>query len=97
MLTRLPAQHRLAPADAIALLDANFMVRRRVASIDGPGYRQLLLAAADAGIAGGQTYDALIAECLAKAGVGVFLTFNPKHFQQLTARKIEIVVPGMQG
>ena len=96
VLTRLPAQHRLAPADAIAMLDSNFMARRSLVSLDGAAYRQLLLAAADAGIAGGQTYDAVIAECVVKTGAAVFLTFNPRHFPQLARRKIEVVVPGAQ-
>ena len=96
VLTRLPAPHRLAPADAIALIDSNFMKRQGIVSLDGASHRALLSAAADAGIAGGQIYDAVIAECVVKARAAVFLTFNPRHFSQLAARKIEVVVPGTQ-
>ena len=94
VLTRLPAPHRLAAEDALALLDSNFMARRRIVSLDGPSYRALLTAAADAGVAGGQAYDAVIAECVIKSGASVFLTFNPRHFPQLGARQVEVVVPG---
>ena len=96
VLTRLPAPHRLAPTDALALLDSNFMARRRIVSLDGASYRELLIAAADAGIAGGQTYDAVIAQCVVKAKASVFLTFNPRHFPQLGAHQIKVVVPGAQ-
>ena len=96
VLTRLPAPHRLACADALALLDANFMARRRIVSLDGTSYRQLLITTANAGIAGGQTYDAVIAECVVKAKVDVFLSFNPRHFPQLAAHQVEVMVPGAQ-
>ena len=45
VLTRLPAPHRLAPDDALSLLDANFV--RGVASValDTAAYRALLRAA----------------------------------------------------
>lgn len=94
VLTRLPAPHRLAPADALALLDANFMARRRTVALDGASYRGLLVAAAETGIAGGQAYDAVIAECVVKAKARIFLTFNPRHFPQLGAQPVEVVVPG---
>jgi predicted nucleic acid-binding protein len=80
VLTRLPAPHRLAPADAWALLRANFVEPARVVTLDANGYRDVLGGLAAAGIGGGRTYDALIGRCASQSGVGLLLTLNPRHF-----------------
>lgn len=95
VLTRLPPPHRLSPDDAHALLDANFM-RTKILTLDGTSYRTLLRRAADDGIAGGQTYDAVIAACALKAKADILLTFNERHFLSLVERGVEIVVPGRE-
>jgi predicted nucleic acid-binding protein len=93
VLTRLPAPHRLSPADAVALLDANFM-RAKIIALDGRSYVALLRRAADDGIAGGQTYDAVIATCVLKAKAHALLTFNADHFRSVAERGMNVVVPG---
>jgi predicted nucleic acid-binding protein len=80
VLTRLPAPHRLAPADAWTLVRANFVESARVVTLDAEGYRGMLGGLAAAGIGGGRTYDALIAACASQARVGLLLTLNPRHF-----------------
>ena len=94
VLTRLPPPHRLAPVDALALLEANFMALNRIVAPDGKSYRNLLRRAPDDGIDGGRTYDAVIALCALKARATVLLTFNESHFQSFAATGLEIVVPG---
>ncbi|MDQ2979137.1 MAG: hypothetical protein M3R62_07945, partial [Acidobacteriota bacterium] len=42
VLTRLPPPHRLAPEDAHAVLEANFVTGRRIVSLDAPGTSALL-------------------------------------------------------
>jgi predicted nucleic acid-binding protein len=91
VLTRLPAPHRLAAADALALLEANFG-GQPVAALDGAGYRSLLGAAPGLSVSGGRIYDAVIARCAQHAGVGTLLTFNERHFRGLV-KDLEIVVP----
>lgn len=81
VLTRLPAPHRIAPADAWALLSANFVEPATVVAIEGPAHAELLARLAAAGAGGGRTYDALIARQAAAAGAGVLLTLNPRHFE----------------
>jgi predicted nucleic acid-binding protein len=93
VLTRLPPPHRLSPADALALLEANFMSVARIVALDGKSYRTLLRRAPDDGIAGGRTYDAVIAACAFKAKATVLLTFNESHFLSFVERGMEIVVP----
>lgn len=91
VLTRLPAPHRLSPDDALALLDANFAGHALVA-LDAASYRALVSGAPARSIAGGRTYDAVIANCAVRAGAGVILTFNERHFRGL-AEGLEIVTP----
>ena len=80
VLTRLPAPHRLAPADAWALVKANFVESASVVSLNGQAHIALLGRLAKTGIGGGRSYDALIAACAGQAKVDTLLTFNPRHF-----------------
>jgi len=96
VLTRLPAPHRLSPSDALALLDANFLGRTRVVALDGDGYRALLRRAGKEGIVGGRTYDAVIAQCALEAKAATLLTFNAKHFADLEAAGVRVVVPAVE-
>ena len=80
VLTRLPAPHRLSPADAWALVKANFVEGARLAALDGGGHVAMLDDLARDGRGGGRTYDALIAASIAAARVPVVLTLNPRHF-----------------
>ena len=93
VLTRFPAPHRLSPADALSLLEGNFIDRTQIVALDAGGYRALLRRAGREGISGGRTYDALIAECALKAKAAVLLTFNAGHFAHLEASGVRIVVP----
>ena len=81
VLTRLPAPHRLAPADAWALVKANFVDHAAVAALDAAAYSTLLQRLAAIGIGGGRTYDGLIGECARRAKVDALLTFNLRHFE----------------
>ncbi|HEY3351148.1 MAG TPA: PIN domain-containing protein [Thermoanaerobaculia bacterium] len=91
VLTRLPAPHRLSPGDALALLEANLFGHSLVA-LEAVSYRALISEAPARSIAGGRTYDAVIARCAVRAGAEVILTFNERHFRGL-APGIEIVTP----
>jgi predicted nucleic acid-binding protein len=80
VLTRLPAPHRLAPHDAWALVQANFVEPATVVALSAPTHIALLNRLAKIGIGGGRSYDALIAICASQARVDALLTFNPRHF-----------------
>jgi len=80
VLTRLPAPHRLAPADAWALVKGNFVELGTVVTLNDEAYLAVLGRLAAAGIGGGRTYDALIAACASQAAVGTLFTLNPRHF-----------------
>jgi predicted nucleic acid-binding protein len=93
VLTRLPPPHRLSPEDSLALIEANFIKGAKVIVLQAGSYRDLLRQAPRNGVAGGQTYDAVIATCAIKGKASAVLTFNPGDFL-FAARQIDIVVPG---
>jgi predicted nucleic acid-binding protein len=80
VLTRLPAPHRLSPADAWALLEANFVEHCRIVALTSAAYVTTVRALAKQAVGGGRTYDAIIAECARQSKAAVLLTFNRRHF-----------------
>jgi predicted nucleic acid-binding protein len=93
VLTRLPSPHRLAPADALNLLEANFVLNANLVALEAGGYRSLLHGAPDAGVSGGRIYDAVIASCARRAKALVLLTFNEAHFASFADDALQILVP----
>lgn len=79
VLTRLPPPHRLAPADALAVLDRNWGSGESVA-LTGPETWKALRQQVVMGVAGGRVYDGMIAACARKGKVDEFLTWNVRHF-----------------
>ena len=96
VLTRLPPPYRLAPADALFLLQSNFVGDRRLVSLSPRAYESLLRESARLGIAGGKVYDAVIAECAVQAGVDALLTLNERHFQDVGRDRLKLVIPGQK-
>ena len=80
VLTRLPAPHRLAPADAWTLIEANFVDQAEVIALTSGDLVAMLRGLAKGGIGGGRTYDAVIAGSAVQARADVLLTFNARHF-----------------
>lgn len=66
VLTRLPGDARLAPADAVRLMGARF---EKPALLDAATARKSIALLADLGIAGGATHDGLVALASARAGI----------------------------
>ncbi len=79
VLTRLPPPHRLAAADALAVLERNWTAAD-IVSLGGTDSWRLLRQGAAAGVAGGRVYDAAIAACARKGKAVELLTWNVKHF-----------------
>ncbi len=94
VLTRLPPPYRLAPSDALALLETSFIAPGRIIALAARAYRNLLRSAPAEGHAGGRLYDAVIAHCALAAKVSTLLTFNERHFGSFAGRGLDIVVPG---
>jgi predicted nucleic acid-binding protein len=94
VLTRLPAPHRLSPADCRALIEANFAGDAvMLVALSADDYRRLIYSAPERGVIGGRVYDAVIAACARSAGAAALLTFNERHFALLGGGGLAIVVP----
>jgi predicted nucleic acid-binding protein len=93
VLTRLPPAHRLSPADALTVLETNFLAGTTVVALDASTYSLLLHDAPGHGVSGGQTYDWVIASCAVKAKATILLTFNAKDFRALAIEGLDILVP----
>jgi predicted nucleic acid-binding protein len=92
VMTRLPAPHRLRPGDAAEILRSSLGSRARLATLDEAGAWQLIASLADAGIAGGRTYDALIAACARAAPARRLMTLNARDFAAV-APDLDLIVP----
>jgi predicted nucleic acid-binding protein len=93
VLTRLPAPYRLAPADALAVLQSGFVRGAQLVALPATGYRDVLGNAPGSGIAGGRIYDEIIGACCLRGRATTLLTFNLEHFESFRARGLDVVVP----
>jgi predicted nucleic acid-binding protein len=91
VLTRLPPPYRLRPADALAVLEGSWS-RLEVVALAGTEIWPLLRGLPEPRIAGGSTYDAVIAACARKASVDLILTWNVADFQRV-AEDVEVKSP----
>ena len=80
VLTRMPPPHRLSPADAWNLVEANFIRQGTIVALSSAACSRLLRRLAKQQISGGRTYDAVIAECASRAQASTLLTLNSRHF-----------------
>jgi predicted nucleic acid-binding protein len=93
VLTRLPAPYRLSPADALSLMEANFIRHVKVVALPPETYTAILRRAPAAGIGGGRIYDAIIAACAFRGKARTLLTFNDSHFLPLAGPDLTVAVP----
>ncbi|HZP91910.1 MAG TPA: PIN domain-containing protein [Burkholderiales bacterium] len=85
VLTRLPAPHRLAPADALTLLRENF-ASTPLAGLHARSAWQVLNRVVANGLGGGITHDAVILESAEDAGATELLTLNERDYERLDPR-----------
>jgi predicted nucleic acid-binding protein len=90
--TRLPPEFRIAPADALALLQQEVFSRMAVHDLPAADRVPMLRAARD-GIAGGRIYDAHIAEIARAVGASVVVTDNRRHFLSALRYGIRVETP----
>ena len=91
--TRLPAEFRLTPADAVRLIEEEIAGRLAVHDLPASDRLPLLRAAATDGIAGGRIYDAHIADVARACGASVVVTANRRHFVAALRHGIRVETP----
>jgi predicted nucleic acid-binding protein len=90
VVTRLPIEYRLTPADAARLVEEELLARFAVHQLEARGRAGFVRAAAHEGIAGGRLYDAHIAEIARASGATTVVTDNPRHFAGLRGRGLVV-------
>jgi predicted nucleic acid-binding protein len=88
--TRLPAEFRLTPADAVTLLQEEIIGRMSVYDLPPADRLPALHAAAKDQISGGRIYNSHIAEVARAAKASVIVTNNRRHF--LTSLRYDVRV-----
>jgi predicted nucleic acid-binding protein len=78
--TRLPAEYRLTPVDAVRLLNEEVFARLAICDLPVANRLPMLHVAAGDGIGGGRIYDSHIAEVARAAAATVVVTDNRRHF-----------------
>ena len=92
--TRLPPEFRVAPPDALALIEEEIFSRMAVHDLPAANRLPMLRAAARDAIAGGRIYDTHIAEVARAAGAAVVVTDNRRHFLSALRYGIRVETPG---
>ena len=79
-----------------AVLEANFLAQGKLVALEHSDDRSLLHDAASHGVAGGRTYDWVIAVCAMKARAATLLTFNPRDFVSFPLEEVKLREPGVE-
>ena len=91
--TRLPPEFRLAPGDAVHLLEEEVFGRMAVQDLPATDRRAMLALLRDDAIAGGRVYDVHIAEVARAAGARVIVTDNRRHFLAALRHGLRVETP----
>jgi predicted nucleic acid-binding protein len=89
--TRLPEEFRLAPQDALRLLEREVLGRFRVLDLEPEARPSFLSVAVQQRVAGGRIYDAHIGAIARAAGAKVVVTDNIRHFSDLAREGCRVV------
>ena len=91
--TRLPPEFRVAPSDAVLLLDEEVFSRMAVHDLPASDRLPMLRAAARDRVAGGRIYDVHIAEVARTVGAEVVVTDNRRHFVSALRYGLRVETP----
>jgi hypothetical protein len=91
--TRLPAEFRLTPADALTLLREEVFGRLTIHDLPAGDRLPALQAAVQDGVAGGRIYDSHIAEIARAAYARVIVTDNRRHFLSVLRYDMRVQTP----
>jgi len=89
--TRLPPELRLAPSDALRLIESEILARFELCQLPLRDIGRFLRSAVQEGVAGGRIYDAHIAETARLAGARTVVTDNRRHFSSLMRHGIRVL------
>jgi hypothetical protein len=91
VVTRMPPDLRLAPGDALQLVEQEILDRFEVHQLPTDRLPHLFRAAVSHGIAGGRIYDLHIAEVALSCHPGAVITENRRHFTSLQRQGLPVL------
>lgn len=91
VVTRLPEEYRLAPADAVRLIRDDILAHFDVLQLPAAERPLFLDEAARERVAGGRIYDAHLARIARRAGVKTVVTENLRHFLAMERFSIAVL------
>ncbi|HPB09683.1 MAG TPA: PIN domain-containing protein [Kiritimatiellia bacterium] len=83
VLTNLPVQPKIVPAEAQMIVEANVLSCFRRVAVTVKMYEHAASRCAGLGLSGGIIYDALLLECARSVSAERIYTFNIRGFQRL--------------
>ena len=83
VLTRLPVQPRIHPAEAARIITDNILLHFEMVPVGKKDYTEALRLVGNGGWSGAKIYDALLIGCAARSGAERIYTFNLMDFRQL--------------
>ncbi|MBV8055218.1 MAG: PIN domain-containing protein [Deltaproteobacteria bacterium] len=83
VLTRLPVQPRIHPAEAARIINDHILPHFETVSVGKKDYTEALKLVGDGGWAGAKIYDALLIGCAARSEADRIYIFNLTDFRQL--------------
>jgi predicted nucleic acid-binding protein len=83
VLTRLPLQPKIVPAEAKVILDTNIIPLFKRVQVTGKLYEAAINRCVELGLSGGIIYDALLLLCAKSVDAERIYTFNVRDFQRL--------------
>ena len=92
VLSTLPTKPRIAPAVAWRLIHENIEAVAKIVSLAAADCSSVVKKISEMGLAGGITYDALIAKVAEKSKVEQLLTLNPEQFKRVWPGGEKIIV-----
>ena len=92
VLSTLPIKPRISPLIARKLISENIETVGKLISLTPREYISVIKQISESGLAGGITYDALIAQVAQKANVEKLLTLNADHFARVWPNGDKLIV-----
>jgi predicted nucleic acid-binding protein len=92
VLSTLPVKPRISPTVAWKLIHENIETISKIVSLTPAEYRFAIKQLSELGLAGGITYDALIAKVARKSKVERLLTLNIDHFRRAWPEGKKVII-----
>ena len=92
ILTRVPYQPRISPAEAWGILEKNILERFEIEPLIRSDYAKILRECAASGWIGGRVYDAIHVHAARKAKCERIYTFNVQDFRQIAPDLVDCIM-----